>query len=97
MSDWIAFAWMAAGAAAAVLLPYLAEQVRREFPRVAGVTIPPWVKTFGILFAFSVVAAGVSLAVWRTQNPTGELAWFTAFLVGFAWEATLEKFFRPRP
>jgi hypothetical protein len=96
MTDWMAFVWVAAGVAAAVVLPFLAELVRNEFPTTAGIMIPPWVRTFGILFIFSLVTAFIALAIWRSQNPSGELNWFTAALIGFGWESAVEKFLRPK-
>jgi hypothetical protein len=75
----------------------LFNQVRKEFHGVAGVTIPPWLWTYLKLLVFSVIAALACLAIWRASNPTTELHWFTAFLIGFGFESTLEKLFRPKP
>lgn len=96
MNDLWAYLFVAAGVAAAVLLPFLAEKVRKEFPPTAGIGIPLWAKRFLLLFAFSLVTALVALAIWRAQNPGGELHWFTAFLIGFGWESAVEKFLRPK-
>ncbi|MBZ0229659.1 MAG: hypothetical protein K8F58_14565 [Bauldia sp.] len=97
MSDFQAYIWAAAGVIVAVILPVLSAYIRQEFPPVAGVTIPPWLKRYAALFVFSLIVAGVSLAIWRSQNPEGQLQWFTAFLVGFGWESAIEKFGRPKP
>ncbi len=86
-----------AGVIAAVLLPFLAELVRREFPPTAGPLIPPWVRSFCLLAIFSMLTALIALAIWRSQNPTGDLQWYTAVLIGFGWESAVEKFLRPRP
>jgi hypothetical protein len=97
MSDVVAFGWIVAGVFAGVLLPYLANIIRQEFPTTAGLGIPPWIKRYFLLFVFGVIVGGVTLAIYRAQNPTGELAWYTAFLIGYGWQATLEKFGRPKP
>jgi hypothetical protein len=41
------------------------------------------------------IVALVSLAIWKGQNPTAQLNWFTAFLIGFGWESAIEKFLNP--
>jgi uncharacterized membrane protein YedE/YeeE len=99
MSDRIAYVWIVLGVIVAVLLPILADYVKKTFPRLAteSVGIPPWLKQYLLLFVFSLIVALVSLALWKTQHPTDTLQWFTAFMVGFGWESALEKFMRPTP
>jgi hypothetical protein len=96
MSDLLAYLWISLGVAAAVVLPFFAELVRKEFPTTAGPVIPPWVKSFGILFLFSLVTGLVALALWRNQNPAAELHPFSAFAIGFGWESFVEKIGRPK-
>jgi len=96
MSDWMAYLYVVVGVISAVVLPFLAEMVRKEFPPTAGPGIPPWVRRYGLLAIFSLVTALIALAIWRSQNPTGELNWFTAVLIGFGWESAVEKFLRPK-
>src|SRR5262245_50519704 len=97
MSDVAAYVWVVIGVIVAVVLPMLSAKIRKEFPAVAGVTVPPWVRRYGLLLIFSLVAAVACLAIWRAANPSTELHWFTAFLIGFAFESTLEKFLHPIP
>jgi hypothetical protein len=97
MSDLDTYLWVSFGVAVAVLFPVLAALIRKEFPRVAGVAIPPWVKRYLILLAFSLITGVIALAIWKSQNPTVNPAWYTAFLIGFAWESAIEKFARPTP
>jgi branched-subunit amino acid transport protein len=99
MSDPLAYVWIVVGVIVAVLLPILADYIRRTFPPSAAesVGIPPWLKRYLLLFVFSLVVALVSLALWKTQHPSDSLQWFTAFMIGFGWESALEKFMRPTP
>jgi hypothetical protein len=88
--DWQAFPYVVAGVIVAVVLPVIMGFIRREFPPTAGAT-PPWVKKYGGLLLFALLTGLVVLAAYRSQHPTGAIPWFTAFLLGFAWESTLEK------
>jgi hypothetical protein len=97
MSDFTAYWFVVLGVIVAVLLPVLSALIRKEFPSTAAVGIPPWLKRYALLFFFSLVVGLLSLAIWKSQNPQGELHWFTALLIGFAWESALEKFLRPKP
>jgi len=95
MSDIFAFVWVAVGASVAVIFPVLRAYVKEEFPKTADVGIPPWLKRYIGLFAFSLITALICLALWKSQYPTNELHWFTAFLLGFGWESAVEKIGRP--
>jgi hypothetical protein len=97
MSDLAAYMYIVLGVLVAVLLPVLSAYIRAEFPSIEGVGLPPWLKRYLLLFVFSLIVAVVSLALWESQNPTTELHWFTAFLIGFGWESALEKFLHPKP
>lgn len=90
-----AYLWITAGVIVAVIFPVLRALVTREFGTTQGDGLPPWAKRYLILFGFSLVTALICLAIWDAQNTTGTLAWYTAFLLGFGWESTVEKFFRP--
>src|SRR5690242_5599174 len=97
MSDFQAYLFVVLGVAAAVLMPVLSALIRSEFPPTGAGALPPWVKRYLALFVFSLVVGLVSLAIWRSVNPQGELHWFTALLIGFGWESALEKFLHPKP
>jgi hypothetical protein len=85
------FAWTVCGVLAAVLMPILAKAAGQEL-MVAGPGVPPWLKQAVVLFLFSIVAALVSLAAWTAANPVKpQPEWFTSFLIGFGWEAAIEK------
>jgi hypothetical protein len=85
------FAWTVGGVLAAVLLPILAQYAGPGLA-TAGPGVPPWLKQAVMLFLFSIVAALISLAAWMSANPgRPEPEWFTAFLIGFGWEAAIEK------
>ena len=43
------------------------------------------------LLAFAAVTGVILYAYWRSEHPKGTLEWYSAFLLGFAWEATIEK------
>lgn len=99
MSDPIAYLWIFVGVVVAVVLPVLWAYISKEFAVLEGfrarAAFPPWLKRYILLFVFSAIVALASFAIWRSANPTGQLSWFTAFLVGFGWESALEKFLRP--
>lgn len=93
-----AFIWTVLGVLAAVLLPILVAAVRKTFPKsLVDGGVPPWVKAYALLFVFSVVAATISLAAWYSAQPgpDPEIKWYTAFLIGFGWEAAIEKLINP--
>jgi hypothetical protein len=94
-SEIYAYLWITAGVVVAVIFPVLRALVTQEFGTAQGPGLPPWVKRYLILFGFSLVTALICLAIWDSQNPTGTLAWYTAFLLGFGWESAVEKFLRP--
>jgi hypothetical protein len=87
--------WVIAGVLAAVLLPVLGEAVREGTGAASSlVAMPGWLRKALIFAAFGIVAGIASLAVWMSQqpDPPPEIKWQTAFLVGFGYEAALEKF-----
>lgn len=93
--DLYVLAWVVAGVLAAVLLPVLAKAVRDSTGAARTmVASPPWIRKALLLVAFAVVAGVVSLAFWLSAQPEPPpmIRWEVAFLVGFGWEAALEKF-----
>ena len=95
MSDLAAYMWVVLGVIVAVILPVLAAYIKKQFPTLET-GLPPWLKRYLALLIFSMIVALVSLAIWKGQNPTAQLSWFTAFLIGFGWESAIEKFLGPR-
>ena len=85
----------AGGVIAAILLPILAAQIRKDFPPQVAPGIPPWAWRYVRLAIFSVIVAYVCLAWWTTTHKGAQLEWASAFLLGFAWEAALEKALKP--
>jgi hypothetical protein len=95
MFDVTEFAWIAIGVAVATLHPVLLALIRKEFPLVTAGGMPPWLKRSLLLFAFSVVTALIVLAVYRNAvDPTTSLTWFKAFVLGYGWEAFIEKWMK---
>jgi hypothetical protein len=92
MNDATMYGWVSLGVLIAVIFPVLSGFIRKEFPPTAAVGLPPWLKKYGALLIFSLVAALICLAIWKAGNPDKGIEWFTAFLLGFAWESTIEKF-----
>lgn len=84
------YVWICVGVIVAVIWPMLKAKLRK-FMQVGGVGLPAWLKPYLVLLAFAVVTGLIIFAQWRTQHPTGTLEWYAAFLLGFAWEATIEK------
>jgi hypothetical protein len=96
MSDAAAFVGLAIGVVVAVAYPVLRGFIRKEFPPVAGTRMPPWVRRYGGLLLFSLVTAFVLLAIYRSTNPTTELGFWPAVVMGFGWEAIIEKLWPER-
>jgi hypothetical protein len=87
--------WACVGVIVAVLLPVLKGLVQGYFGGSRGEAIlPEWAKRYLVLLAFGALTAIAVLAVWKSQNPDAQLEWYTAFLLGFTAEATLEKLFQ---
>jgi hypothetical protein len=98
MTDLNAYAWIVLGVIVAVVLPVVSAYVRREFPATqGGFALPPWVIRYLLLLLFGLIAGLAAFAIWRSANPDTQLHWFTAFLIGFGAESTLEKFLHPTP
>ena len=98
MSDQVAYVWVVVGVIAAVLLPVLSAIVRKEFAAQQGPSLfPPWIRRYLLLLLFGLIAGIAAFAIYRAANPGAPLHWFTAFLVGFGAESTLEKFLHPKP
>lgn len=82
------------GVLLSVVLPVLRGYIRREFVATAS-TVPPWVKKYSALAAFAIATAIIVLAIYDSTNPEGALRFLPAVLLGFGWEASIEKFMRP--
>ena len=71
--------------------------VRKHFPQEAR-AMPSWLKSalkkYGILFFFCIITAIVVVAVYR-QSSEANLPFWKAILLGFGFEATVEKLFFP--
>jgi hypothetical protein len=89
-ADLTIYLWICLGVIVAVVWPMLKASLRK-FTLVGGVGVPAWLKPYLILLAFAVITGLVIFAYWRSQHPNDTLAWYAAFLLGFAWEATFEK------
>jgi hypothetical protein len=96
MSDVAGFLWVVLGVSVAVLFPVVRGFIKKEFPPTAGSAgLPPGVRRYGGLLLFSVVTGLVVFAIYKSQVSDEELAWHSAFLLGFGWEALIEKFLKP--
>jgi uncharacterized BrkB/YihY/UPF0761 family membrane protein len=84
---------VAAGVALSVVFPVLLGYIRRDFVTTAG--LPPWVPKYARLVVFSLLTALLVLAVYERTDPETDLTFLGALLLGFGWEASLEKFLRP--
>lgn len=95
MASISAFWFCVAGVATSVMLPILAEAVKRSFPAKAGpaslgvIRQAFWkvVKPYVVLGAFSGLTALVLIAF--AGNSVAD--WRAAFLVGYAWDSTLQR------
>ena len=96
MTDLQAYGWVVIGVVLAVVFPVVRAYIIKEFPPVAG-GLPPWLKRYLALLFFGLIAGVITLAIWKSQNPSAPIAWYTAFLIGFGWQSAIDMFFRPRP
>jgi hypothetical protein len=85
---------VALGVAISIVLPVLRGYIQRDFVTIKG-TLPPWVKKYGRLALFSVITALIILAIYESTDPKTKLTFLGAVLLGFGWEAAVEKFLRP--
>jgi hypothetical protein len=90
MNDLEAYLWVAIGAILAVIFPVIPSYVVRVFVPTAG-GIPPWVKKYAALLLFGFVVAAIVLAWWKMLHPAEKLEWYSALMLGFAWESAVEK------
>lgn len=81
------------GIVLSVVLPVLRGYIQKSFLPTAG--LPPWVKKYTALAVFSLGTAIVVLAIYDSTNPKSDLHFLAAVLLGFGWEASIEKFLRP--
>jgi uncharacterized membrane protein YoaK (UPF0700 family) len=95
MSDWQAYVFIWVGVILGVVLPALAAYMREYFPAVAG--FPPWIKRYLLLLLFGLGAATILLAIWKSQHQGPMPDWYTAILVGFSWQSTIEAVAKPKP
>jgi len=99
MHDILAYVWIVAGVVASFFLPALIAAAKRVWPS-SGVEASSagavWkaMKPYLVVCALGAIAALVLLAVYRSAHPHGTIAWYTAFLAGFGWQAALEKLVR---
>lgn len=95
MGDPQSYLWVSLGVMVSVIFPVLAGFIKREFPPTGAVGLPPWLKRYGGLLIFSLITSLIALAIFRATHPSDVLEWYTAFLIGFAWESAIEKFLKP--
>jgi len=99
MSDVTFVLEVALGVAIAVVYPTLYRRIRKQFPAEAGI-VPSWamkaLKKYGALFGFSIVAAIIVVAIYRTSNPQVAIGFWPAVVLGFGFEASIEKVLFPK-
>jgi protein-S-isoprenylcysteine O-methyltransferase Ste14 len=93
----VTYAGVALGVALAVVYPVLKGYIKKQFPPVAALSLPPWVKKYTALLVFSLITALILLAVYRANNPDTDLGLWKALLLGFGWEASMEKLITTKP
>lgn len=77
------------GVLIAVVLPALAAFVKSNFG-VATAGVVDWAKYLR-LGAFCALTAVLLLAIYRAAEPDAAIPWSLALLLGYSWEATIEK------
>lgn len=91
MDDILAYIFISLGVVIAIVWPILKAKVQGAFALDAGNALPAWVRRYAILAAFALMTGLLLFAWWRSQHPTEKIMWYTALLLGFAWESTMEK------
>lgn len=98
MSEVMFVFYVALGVLGAVVYPTLYGAIRKQFPAEAAPGLPSWMrsalKKYGLLFLFCVVTAVIVVAVFR-QTSQADVSVFKALLLGFGFEAIIEKLFFP--
>jgi Na+/melibiose symporter-like transporter len=89
MSDFTAYFYIGLGVLVAVLYPVIVGWFRREFRFTKG--IPPWLVKYVALLVFCAFTAFVVLVIYRANHPDTELRFYTAVMLGFGWESSVEK------
>ncbi|MGY4772227.1 hypothetical protein ACXC9Q_35425 [Kribbella sp. CWNU-51] len=89
MADYLG---IALGVFVAVVYPILKGYVTEEFSTKA-VEVPKWVKVYGALVALCLVSAFAVLAAFRAAKPDTEITFWVAVVMGFGYEASVEKIF----
>ena len=95
MNDIATFFAIALGIVVAIAYTLLLGWYRKAFPQTAAPGLPGWVKKYGLLLLLSLVAAFIILVGYRAANPTVTISFYTAVLLGFGWEASVEKLLNP--
>lgn len=93
MSDFVAYFYIGLGVLVAVLYPIIVGAFKRQFAITKGV--PPWLIKYAVLLVFCAFTAFIVLVVYRASHPDTELHFYTAVMLGFGWESSVEKNLRP--
>jgi predicted Na+-dependent transporter len=93
MNDWAVYFGIALGVLVAVLYPVLKGYIQKDFGPTAAPGLPPWVAKYARLFVFCLLSALIVLAVFRAARPDVRITFWVAIVMGFGYEATVEKVF----
>lgn len=94
MGDIAAYFYIGLGVFSAVLYPILVGLYKRKFPTTAK-GIPPWVTKYAVLLVFCAATAFFVLVIYRASHPDTQLSFYTAVMLGFGWESSVEKLYKP--
>jgi predicted Na+-dependent transporter len=87
------FLGIALGVLVAVIYPVLKGYIQKEFVTTGAPGVPPWIRKYGALFLFCLVTALIVLAGFRAVKPDVQISFWVALLMGFGYEASVEKVF----
>jgi hypothetical protein len=93
MDDARPFFGIALGVLIAVIYPVLKGFVQKQFGPTAAPGLPSWAIRYGALFAFCLASALIVLAAFRAAKPETEISFWVALVMGFGYEAVVEKVF----
>jgi hypothetical protein len=94
MGDIAAYFYIGLGVLIAVLYPIIVGWFKGVFPITKG-AIPAWVKKYAALLVFCAVTSFIVLVIYRASHPDAQLPFYTAVMLGFGWESSVEKIFKP--
>jgi hypothetical protein len=95
MTDLQAYSWIVMGVAVSFIIPVIIQSIRPSTPgaKAAYGASRLWIvaKPYLLMAIASFLLAVVTLAIAKSSNVDLN-AWYKAFLLGYFWDSTVQKF-----